>query len=130
MIQAHSRAFSPPLPGLREGCFAAFGAPDEHLGTERLILVTEVRAPLAESLKHLTATISRKCFLELGIAPDDIIFVPSGTLAKASSGKRRHRYFRKMYMTGGLERYRISPIDLMLASAAEESPDRPVEQVS
>jgi acyl-CoA synthetase (AMP-forming)/AMP-acid ligase II len=109
-------------PGLREGCFAAFGVPDEQLGTERLIVVGEVRSPLTESLKSLTAAISRKCFLDLGITPGDIILVPSGTLAKTSSGKRRHRYFRKLYLDGGLEQARMSRSDSMTITsvAAQE----------
>lgn len=104
---AFERIFA-STPGLREGCFAAFGVPDERLGTERLVVISEVRDPLTESPKSLTAAISRKCFLELGIAPDDIVLVRTGTLAKTSSGKRRHRYFQKLYMSGGLERARMS----------------------
>ena len=104
-------------PGLREGCFAAFGIPDEQLGTERLIIVGEVRTPLTESLKNLAATISRKCFLELAITPGEIVLVPSGTLAKTSSGKRRHRYFRKLYLDGGLEQARMALSDSMTADA-------------
>jgi acyl-CoA synthetase (AMP-forming)/AMP-acid ligase II len=104
-------------PGLREGCFAAFGVPDEQLGTERLIIVGEVRSPVTESLKNLAATISRKCFLLLGITPADILLVPSGTLAKTSSGKRRHRYFRKLYLDGGLEHVRMSLSDAMPVAA-------------
>jgi fatty-acyl-CoA synthase len=111
-------------PGLREGCFAAFGVPDEQLGTERLIMVGEVRSPVTESLKNLAATISRKCFLQLGITPGDIVLVPSGTLAKTSSGKRRHRYFRKLYLDGSLEQARMSLSDSMPAAsaAAQEIP--------
>jgi acyl-CoA synthetase (AMP-forming)/AMP-acid ligase II len=100
-------------PGLREGCFAAFGVPDERLGTERLIVISEVRDPLIESPKQLVATISRKCFLGLGFTPADVVLVRPGTLAKTSSGKRRHRYFRKLYMSGGLECARISIEDSM-----------------
>lgn len=116
-------------PGLREGCFAAFGVPDEQLGTERLIMVAEVRSPLAESLKSLAATISRKCFLQLGITPGDILLVPPGTLAKTSSGKRRHRYFRKLYLDGGLEHARMSLSDSMpaAAAAAQGIPERHLE---
>jgi acyl-CoA synthetase (AMP-forming)/AMP-acid ligase II len=119
-------------PGLREGCFAAFGVPDEQLGTERLILVGEVRSPLTESLKKLTATISRKCFLQLGITPGDILLVPPGTLAKTSSGKRRHRHFRKLYLDGGLEHARMSLSDSMpaAAAAAQDIPKNHLEQVS
>jgi fatty-acyl-CoA synthase len=109
------------IPGLREGCFAAFGVPDEQLGTERLIVIGEVRSPFTESLKNLTAAISRKCFLQLGITPGDIVLVPSGTLAKTSSGKRRHRYFRKLYLDGGLEQARMSLSDSMtVASVAAQ----------
>ncbi len=104
-------------PGLREGCFAAFGIPDEQLGTERLVLVGEVRSPLTENPKKLTATLSRKCFLQLAITPGDIVLVPSGTLAKTSSGKRRHRYFRKLYLDGGLEQARMSLSDSMTVEA-------------
>ncbi len=104
-------------PGLREGCFAAFGIPDEQMGTERLIVVGEVRSPVTDSLKNLAAAISRKCFLELGITPADIVLVPSGTLAKTSSGKRRHRYFRKLYLDGSLEHVRMSLSDSMLVTA-------------
>ncbi len=104
---AFDRIFA-STPGLREGCFAAFGVPDERLGTESLVVISEVRGPLTESPKNLTAAISRKCFLELGIAPDDIVLVRAGTLAKTSSGKRRHRYFRKLYMSGDLEYARMS----------------------
>jgi fatty-acyl-CoA synthase len=100
-------------PGLREGCFAAFGVPDERLGTERLIVVSEVRSSLTVSLKELEATICRKCFLEMGVTPDDIVLVQSGTLAKTSSGKRRHRHFRKLYLAGGLEHARKLLADSM-----------------
>jgi acyl-CoA synthetase (AMP-forming)/AMP-acid ligase II len=104
-------------PGLREGCFAAFGVPDEQLGTERLIIVGEVRSPVTESLKDLAATISRKCFLELTITPGDIVLVPAGTLAKTSSGKRRHCYFRKLYLDGGLEQARMALSDSVTVDA-------------
>jgi fatty-acyl-CoA synthase len=104
-------------PGLREGCFAAFGVPDEQLGTERLVIVGEVRSPVTESLKDLAATISRKCFLQLSITPGEIVLVPSGTLAKTSSGKRRHRYFRKLYLDGGLEPARMELSDSMTVAA-------------
>ncbi|HEY6348736.1 MAG TPA: AMP-binding protein [Candidatus Angelobacter sp.] len=111
------------IPGLREGCFAAFGVPDEQLGTERLIVASEVRFPFTGSLKQLAATIGRKCFLELGIAPDDIVLVRSGTLAKTSSGKRRHGYFRKLYIEGSLEEARMPLTEAMsVAAAAAEQP--------
>jgi fatty-acyl-CoA synthase len=108
------------IPGLREGCFAAFGVPDERLGTERLIVVGEVRPSLTVNLKELEAIICRACFLEMGVTPDDIVLVRSGTLAKTSSGKRRHRHFRALYLAGGLEHARKLLADSMSVSAVAE----------
>ena len=90
-------------PGVREGCFAAFGIPDPALGTERVIVVTEVRAT-AGDVGNIARTIQRQCFIQLGIAPAEVIMVPSGTLVKTSSGKRRHRYARHLYLSGVLQR--------------------------
>jgi acyl-CoA synthetase (AMP-forming)/AMP-acid ligase II len=111
--------------GLREGCFAAFGVPDERLGTERLIVVSEVRFPLADTPQNLAKAVGRKCFMELGITPGEVVLVKPGTLAKTSSGKRRHRYFRKLYLAGGLEHARVSPEDSIPAAAvsAVEHPE-------
>jgi acyl-CoA synthetase (AMP-forming)/AMP-acid ligase II len=113
-------------PGLREGCFAAFGVPDERLGTERLIVVSEARPSPTESIKELEATIRRRFFLEMGVTPDDIVLVRPGTLAKTSSGKRRHRHFRKLYLSGGLEQARKLLADSMPgpAEAVPRGPTR------
>jgi acyl-CoA synthetase (AMP-forming)/AMP-acid ligase II len=108
-------------PGVREGCFAAFGISDQSLGTERVIVVSEVRAELAGSVTTLLATIRRRCFLQLGIVPDDVMLVRPGTLAKTSSGKRRHRYFRKRYLAGELEPARIRVDESRTPSAAASS---------
>lgn len=104
------------MPGLREGCFVAFGVADESLGTERVVIVSEVRPELATSLTSLAGAIRRSCFLQLGLAPDDVVLVRPGTLAKTSSGKRRHRHFRELYLAGGLEQARI--VDESLAAVA------------
>ena len=33
---------------------------------------------------------------------DDVLLVQPGTLTKTSSGKRRHRIFQRLYLTGKL----------------------------
>jgi acyl-CoA synthetase (AMP-forming)/AMP-acid ligase II len=103
-------------PGLREGCFVAFGVPDAHLGTERVIVVSEVHSSLSENLQELAATVCRRCFVQVGITPSDVILVQPGILAKTSSGKRRHRYFRGLYLAGALEQLRIPTNAATLAS--------------
>lgn len=84
----------------------------------RLVVVSEVRLDVADSVKTLTATIRRECFLHVGIGPDDVVLVRAGTLAKTSSGKRRHRHFRKLYLDRGLEGARLGLDDTVPFSAA------------
>jgi fatty-acyl-CoA synthase len=117
------------IPGLRPGCFAAFGVPDERLGTERLILVTEVGLSEAEDLQRLASTISKRCFLELGISPAEVVLVRPGTLAKTSSGKRRHRYFRRLYLAGGLESARLRAASGTGASSQQSKEGPAVEEL-
>jgi len=45
---------------------------------------------------------------QLGVKVDDVILVPKDTLTKTSSGKRRHRYFRQLYLSGELQALRLS----------------------
>lgn len=118
-------------PGVREGCFAAFGIPDERSGTERLVVVCELRSPATENLRNLHSILRQKCFLRLGVTPVDIVFVPATTLSKTSSGKRRHRYFRKLYLGGGLESARIpvtGSTSLPLREALHLAPSKCPEQ--
>jgi fatty-acyl-CoA synthase len=94
------------IAGLRKGCFVVFGVDDEGQGTQRIVIVSEVREPREQSLEDITAEISKQTFLRLGITVSDIELVKPGTLAKTSSGKRRHRHFRQMYVDGTLDAYR------------------------
>jgi acyl-CoA synthetase (AMP-forming)/AMP-acid ligase II len=95
------------IPGLREGCFVAFGVPDSERGTEKVVVVSEVRNPLRESPDMLIRKIRRACFLDLGLSPHDVVLVQPGTLTKTSSGKRRHRHFRSIYLSGTLDQFRL-----------------------
>ncbi len=93
------------VDGLRAGCFAAFGVEDEAIGTQRLVVVSEIREDVARPLDELVFTVRRKLFTELGVHAHEVILVRPGTLAKTSSGKRRHRHFRSLYLAGGLEEF-------------------------
>ena len=91
------------IPGLRKGCFAAFGRARATLGTEVLVLLTELEPETAATpteLSALAARIRRELTLALGISPEEIGLVAKGTLTKTSSGKRRHRHFAARYAAG------------------------------
>lgn len=90
------------IPSLRAGRFAAFGVDDEREGTERLVIVAEVIEPLSGSLEDIRKEIRRKVFLDIGVNVGEVLLVSSGSLAKTSSGKRRHNHYRAMYEEGAL----------------------------
>jgi acyl-CoA synthetase (AMP-forming)/AMP-acid ligase II len=94
------------VAGLREGCFAVFGVEDEAQGTERIVVVAELRDPAAADAEAIAAEIRKQTFVRLGVTIGDVLLVAPRTLAKTSSGKRRHRHFRQLYLSGGLERWR------------------------
>jgi fatty-acyl-CoA synthase len=95
------------IEGLRKGCFVVFGVDDHDQGTQRIVVVSEVREPLERSLEDISTDISRQVFLRLGISISRIELVKSGTLAKTSSGKRRHRHFQQLYAEGKLAPYLV-----------------------
>lgn len=90
------------IPGLRAGCFVAFGVDDGRRGTQRVVVASEVRAP-ARPVGEIARDIRDRVALELGVTLDDVLVLPAGTLTKTSSGKRRHRYYQQLYRTGGLQ---------------------------
>ncbi len=99
------------VAGLREGCFVAFGVDDRELGTQRIVIVCEVREPLARGAQEIVSEIHRQTFVRLGVTLGEVLLVRPGALAKTSSGKRRHRHFRRLYLEGGLVPFLAGPLD-------------------
>lgn len=91
------------VAGLRPGCFAAFGVDEARQGTQRIVLLAEVYEPATKPLHALAEEIQARVNQELGVPVSDVAFVPKGLLAKTSSGKRRHRHFRELYLENKIE---------------------------
>lgn len=91
------------VEGLREGCFAAFGVDDHRVGSERLVIVAEKRASSPLSEKVIAKKIAGSVSSYLGVKASEVILLDEGTMTKTSSGKRRHRHYRELYMKGKLE---------------------------
>ena len=88
---------------LRKGCFAAFGVPEPKAGTERLIIVAEKRSGSSLSDRMLKRSVAGSISSHLGVKASEVILLGEGTMTKTSSGKRRHRYYRQLYLNGELQ---------------------------
>ncbi len=97
------------VPGLREGCFAAFGIDDSQLGSQRIVVVSEVRETAARTPQELTADVRNRVMTQMGVSVSEVLLVRAGTLTKTSSGKRRHRHFRELYAAGRLAEFEWQP---------------------
>lgn len=86
---------------MRPGSFVVFGVDDEALGTQRLVIATELR-PGAPDRDRVIADLRAAVERELGLTLDDVVLMEKGTLTKTSSGKRRNLFFRDLYLRGQL----------------------------
>ncbi len=91
------------IPDLRAGCFAAFGVDDAAAGSQSLVIVSEIKDGISQGHKELCDEVRAGIAQRLGVRVGQVVLVEKGTLAKTSSGKRRHRFFQEQYETGRLE---------------------------
>jgi len=96
--------------GLRHGSFAAFGIDAVGRGTQQVVIVAEVRNPSDRSTTAIAGDIRREVFIHLGVTADEVLLVGPGVLTKTSSGKRRHRHFRRLYLDGHLQSFVIERV--------------------
>ncbi len=94
------------VDGVRKGCVAVFGSPDPATGTERLVVLAEVRSavPAARAALHaaLQLAVSRAVVEAIGEPADQIVLVAPHTVLKTSSGKLRRSACRALYEGGQL----------------------------
>jgi fatty-acyl-CoA synthase len=89
------------VSGVRRGCVVAFGSPDPVSGTERLVVVAEIREPRERA--RIEAAIVAALSEGLGLPPDAVKLIPPGTIPKTSSGKLRRAETRRLYLEGKLD---------------------------
>ena len=115
-INLHGKKFDPSdfenvllqIDGLRPGCFAAFGIDDEKIGTQRLVIVSEVRDSNDRPIDTLMNDVREQVATHLGIKVDEVLLLSQGTMTKTSSGKRRHRFYRELYLDGEIQKLAAS----------------------
>ncbi len=107
------------IPGIRKGCVAAFGVPDQSLGTEKLVVVAETRETAKPIHEALRQKINKTLVDTIGSPADFIALSAPGTIPKTSSGKIAHRACRAAYLEGSLSKRRgkeLQFVRLILAS--------------
>jgi acyl carrier protein len=88
------------LAGVRRGCVAVFGSRDAATGTERMVVLAEMRN--ADPTRHpdLRRMINELAVSLTGAPADDIVLAPPATVPKTSSGKIRRTAAREFYERG------------------------------
>ena len=81
---------------------AAFGAPDEREGTERIVLVLETRPNTAHERDLLSRDVSGALVAAVGVGPDVTVVVPPHTIERTTSGKLRRAALRSRFLEGTL----------------------------
>lgn len=92
------------IEGVRKGCVAVFGTPDEESGTERVVVVAETREEEEAARDALRDSVRRTATDVLALAPDDVVLAPPGTVLKTSSGKIRRSAVRDLYRDDAIGR--------------------------
>ena len=96
------------IPGIRRGCVAVFGTPDPRTGTERLVVLAEVRGgshsrrPDRAERERLAEEVRARTLDLLGEPADEVVLVPPHSVPKTSSGKIRRAASRELYEKGHL----------------------------
>lgn len=88
------------VEGVRKGCVAVFGSADAAAGTERLVVLAEVRPGAAAA--PLRDAVTRAVLDAIGEPPDVVLLAPPHTVLKTSSGKVRRSACRELFEAGGI----------------------------
>ena len=83
--------------GIRRGCVAVFGSHDPLTGTERVVVLAEMRDRDDSPQDALKRSINELAVNIIGGPVDDIVLARPGTVPKTSSGKIRRVAAREIY---------------------------------
>jgi 1-acyl-sn-glycerol-3-phosphate acyltransferase len=112
------------LAGVRRGCVAVFGSTDAVSGTERVVVLAEMRSRDASRHESLKRMINELAVNLTGAPADDIVLAPPATVPKTSSGKIRRTAARDYYERGpssvGPQAVWLQFARLVLAGAAPQ----------
>ncbi len=106
------------VAGIRKGCVVAFGAQNEALATESLVVVAETRASGESARDALIAAVTERVADAVSTPPDLVLLVAPGAVPKTSSGKIRRQETKQRYLSGALGRPTRTALGARLALVA------------
>ncbi len=95
------------VPGVRQGCVAAFGVTNPDNGTEELIIVAETRERGKTEREKIMGDINEAVASALDITPDHIKLTSPKSVPKTSSGKLQRAACKAMYVEGKLGKFQV-----------------------
>lgn len=75
------------VKGFRPGRVVAFGVPDEHRDSEKIVVLGELHDPAAADARAIASELRRTVKKQLDVTLADVEFVSAGWIAKTTSGK-------------------------------------------
>ena len=109
--------------GVRRGCVAAFGVTDHDTGTERLVVVAEIRSGHGNELDRIRNQLDSIVNERIGTPPDHVELVAPQVIPKTSSGKIRRNQTRLLYEQKCLKKSTSPPWVQMLRIWARHTGD-------
>jgi fatty-acyl-CoA synthase len=86
------------VEGIRPGCVIAFGLRDEASGTERVVVVAEVKNVERRGDAALASAVKRAVHEAVGLQLAEVALVEKNVVPKTTSGKLRRLACRAMYL--------------------------------
>ena len=102
------------VPGVRQGCVAAFGVTDAARGTEQLVVIAETKEASVEKREKIIDAMKQTLSDTLDLVPDAVELVAPHIVPKTSSGKLQRAACKTMYMEGRLNQ-KVTPPWLQIA---------------
>ncbi|MCE9624577.1 MAG: fatty acyl-AMP ligase, partial [Deltaproteobacteria bacterium] len=91
------------LPGIRKGCAVVFGELDAESGTERLVVLAEVRdSELSGTHEELMKAIQDRILKEYQLSVSEVVLLEPGTLPRTSSGKKQRQSAKQLWNQNAL----------------------------
>ncbi|MCA9692703.1 MAG: fatty acyl-AMP ligase [Myxococcales bacterium] len=91
------------VPGIRQGCVAAFAERASGAATESIVVVAETRERDAARREALERRVIEAITDAVGVPPDRVVLAEPGAVPKTSSGKIRRAEARARWRSGALD---------------------------